>query len=61
MVCAGRHQQDRLVDGNNDTTGAITAIETLTTGLGWVKVAPALSVIGAAAATDHYLGHSRAG
>jgi multimeric flavodoxin WrbA len=34
------------VHGNDDTTGAERAIETITTGLGWRRVAPTLSVVG---------------
>ncbi len=41
-----------VVHGNNDTTGAVRAIETITTGLGWVPVAPVRSVIGAPTKAD---------
>ncbi|MEZ5170607.1 MAG: flavodoxin [Acidimicrobiia bacterium] len=34
------------VHGNNDTTGALRAVETITTGLDWRQVAEPLSVIG---------------
>jgi multimeric flavodoxin WrbA len=34
------------VHGNNDTTGAIRGIESITTGLGWAKAAPHLTVTG---------------
>ena len=34
------------VHGNNDTTGAVRGIESITTGLGWQKVAPIVSVTG---------------
>jgi multimeric flavodoxin WrbA len=34
------------VHGNNDTTGAVRGIESITTGLGWEKVAPVVSVTG---------------
>lgn len=34
------------VHGNNDTVGAVKAVETITTGLGWRRVAAPLSVIG---------------
>lgn len=41
-----------LVHGNNDTGGAVRAIETITTGLGWPPVAPVLSVVGAPTKAD---------
>ena len=41
-----------LVHGNNDTGGAVRAIETITTGLGWTPVAPVLSVVGAPTKDD---------
>jgi multimeric flavodoxin WrbA len=34
------------VHGNNDTTGAVRGIESITTGLGWEKVTPVVSVTG---------------
>jgi multimeric flavodoxin WrbA len=34
------------VHGNSDTTGAIRGIESITTGLGWGKVTPTVSVTG---------------
>lgn len=34
------------VHGNNDTTGAVRGIESITTGLGWVKAAEVVSVTG---------------
>jgi NAD(P)H-dependent FMN reductase len=34
------------VHGNNDTTGAVRAVEAITTGLRWKRARPALSVIG---------------
>ena len=34
------------VHGNNDTTGAVRGIESITTGLGWVKAADVVSVTG---------------
>jgi multimeric flavodoxin WrbA len=34
------------VHGNNDTSGALRAIETITTGLQWKKAQPLLSLIG---------------
>ena len=34
------------VHGNNDTTGAVKAIETATTGLAWRRVAEVLEVVG---------------
>jgi NAD(P)H-dependent FMN reductase len=36
------------VHGNLDTSGAIRAIETITTGLGWRPIAPVLTVAGGA-------------
>jgi multimeric flavodoxin WrbA len=35
------------VHGNNDTAGAVRAVETITTGLGWVRAQAPLEVIGA--------------
>jgi multimeric flavodoxin WrbA len=35
------------VHGNNDTTGAARAVESITQGLGWQRVATALEVVGA--------------
>ena len=35
------------VHGNQDTAGAVRAIETITTGLGWKAVAPVLTIMGA--------------
>jgi multimeric flavodoxin WrbA len=40
------------VHGNLGTEGAVKAIETITTGLGWVPVAKALAVEGAPAKSD---------
>lgn len=34
------------VHGNNDTVGAIRAAESIATGLGWVRIRPAVSVVG---------------
>ena len=34
------------VHGNNDTVGAVRSVETATTGLGWEKVAPHVTVTG---------------
>jgi multimeric flavodoxin WrbA len=34
------------VHGNNDTAGAVRGIESVTTGLGWEKVTPVVSVTG---------------
>ena len=35
-----------FVHGNNDTTGAVRGIESITTGLGWAKAADVVSVTG---------------
>jgi multimeric flavodoxin WrbA len=40
------------VHGNNDTTGAVRGIESITTGLGWVKVSPVVSVAGEPSKAD---------
>lgn len=40
------------VHGNNDTTGAVRGIESITTGLGWAKVTPTVSVTGAPTKAD---------
>jgi hypothetical protein len=40
------------VHGGSDTTGAVRAIETITTGLRWKPVRPVLSVVGPPASTD---------
>lgn len=34
------------IHGNNDTTGAIRGIESITTGLGWEKATPTVSITG---------------
>ena len=35
------------VHGNDDTAGAVRAVETIATGLGWVRARPALEITGA--------------
>jgi multimeric flavodoxin WrbA len=40
------------VHGNNDTTGATRGIESITTGLGWEKVTPTVSVTGEPSKAD---------
>ena len=40
------------VHGNNDTTGALTAIEKIVTGLQWQRAQQPVSVVGAPAKTD---------
>jgi hypothetical protein len=40
------------VHGNNDTTGAIRGIESITTGLGWEKATPTVSVTGEPSKAD---------
>ena len=40
------------VHGNADTTGAVRAIETITTGLQWQRVRPPVTVIGPPSAAD---------
>ena len=40
------------VHGNNDTGGAVRAVESITTGLGWRQIRPAVSVVGAPAKAD---------
>jgi NAD(P)H-dependent FMN reductase len=40
------------VHGNDDTTGAVRAIEVVATGLRWRLVQPPVSVVGAPSATD---------
>ncbi|QGG96049.1 flavodoxin family protein [Actinomarinicola tropica] len=35
------------VHGNDDTAGAVRSVETIATGLGWVRTRPALEVVGA--------------
>jgi multimeric flavodoxin WrbA len=40
------------VHGNNDTTGAVRAVETIATGMSWAQVRPAVTVIGSPGATD---------
>ncbi|HEU5035259.1 MAG TPA: flavodoxin family protein [Mycobacteriales bacterium] len=48
------------VHGNLDTAGAIRAIESITTGLMWRRVAPVLTVTGQPAATDRTAVHDLA-
>jgi hypothetical protein len=40
------------VHGNSDTTGAVCAVESITSGLSWRRARPPLSVIGPPAAAD---------
>jgi len=40
------------IHGNNDTTGAIRGIESITTGLGWEKASPHVSVSGGPSRDD---------
>ena len=40
------------VHGNNDTAGAVRAVQTITTGLGWTAAHAPVSVIGAPGAAD---------
>ena len=40
------------VHGNNDTTGALRAIDTITTGLQWVRVQAPVTVVGAPSNDD---------
>jgi hypothetical protein len=40
------------VHGNNDTAGAVRAVETLATGLGWVPVQAPLAVLGSPGRVD---------
>ena len=41
-----------LVHGNNDTAGAVRAVEAIAKGLGWRAVRPAVSVVGEVSAAD---------
>lgn len=41
-----------LVHGNNDTGGAVRAIEAIASGLGWRSVRPAVTALGAVSAAD---------
>jgi NAD(P)H-dependent FMN reductase len=49
-----------LVHGNLDSTGAVRAIESITTGLGWRPVAPVLTLTGSASAEDRTAAHDLA-
>jgi NAD(P)H-dependent FMN reductase len=49
-----------LVHGNLDQTGAVRAIESITTGLGWRPVAPVLTLTGAPSAEDRTSAHDLA-
>ena len=40
------------VHGNSDTTGAVRAVESITTGLAWRRARPPLAVLGAPSAAD---------
>src|SRR5436305_13020317 len=40
------------VHGNSDTTGAVRAVESITSGLSWRRARPPLSVIGPPSAAD---------
>ncbi len=49
-----------IVHGNNDTTGAVTSIEKVVTGLKWESVGPALEVTGTVGAADREAAHDLA-
>jgi hypothetical protein len=40
------------VHGNSDTTGAVRAVESITSGLSWRRVRPPLSVMGPPSAAE---------
>jgi flavorubredoxin len=41
-----------FVHGANDTTGAVRAIESIATGMGWTRLRPAIEITGIPAAAD---------
>jgi multimeric flavodoxin WrbA len=41
-----------FVHGNNDTAGAIRAVESIATGMGWARVSEPVSVVGAPGKSD---------
>ncbi len=52
-LTATQHRPYALyVHGNSDTTGAVRAVESITTGMSWRRVRPALSVLGPPSSAD---------
>jgi multimeric flavodoxin WrbA len=52
LAATQRRPYALYVHGNSDTTGAVRAVESITTGLSWRRVRPALAVLGPPSATD---------
>jgi NAD(P)H-dependent FMN reductase len=52
LTATQRRPYALYVHGNSDTNGAVRAVESVTTGLGWQRVRPPVSVIGPPSAAD---------
>ncbi|HEY6274975.1 MAG TPA: flavodoxin [Streptosporangiaceae bacterium] len=52
LVATQRRPYALYVHGNSDTTGAVRAVESITTGLGWRRIRPPVSVIGPPSTDD---------
>jgi NAD(P)H-dependent FMN reductase len=52
LAATKRRPYALYVHGNSDTTGAVRAVESITSGLSWRRVRPALSVVGPPSAAD---------
>jgi len=52
LAATQRRPYALYVHGNSDTTGAVRAVESITTGLGWRRIRPPVAVIGPPTAAD---------
>jgi NAD(P)H-dependent FMN reductase len=52
LTATQRRPYALYVHGNSDTTGAVRAVESITTGLGWRRTRPPVAVIGPPTAAD---------
>src|SRR6516225_733007 len=52
LAATQRRPYALYVHGNSDTTGAVRAVESITTGLGWRRARPPVAVIGDPAPAD---------
>ncbi len=52
LTATQRRPYTLYVHGNSDTTGAVRAVESITTGLGWRRLRPPVAVIGPPSAGD---------
>ena len=52
LEATARRPYGLFLHGNNDTTGALRAVDTITTGLQWTRVQAPVTVVGAPSAAD---------